>query len=177
MTPENLVLVARLGRSVGLLGALKCQIFTDFPEIFSQGRTFFAKNNENSGSTRQITLKNFDFSKNIANFCEIPDIDTAKIFTNNLLFSTRKDTENFCTLKENEFFWHDIFGCIVIENAEILGTVIDISRIAGTDFLHVAPDPKNTKKFFLIPHIPRYVLRTDTRLRQIFTRDAIFLRT
>lgn len=177
---SNLIAIAKLGKSVGLKGLMKCYPMTDFPEIFTSDITFFAQKNhifQNSKEYITLHISEFNEAKSLIGFKEVDSIEMAKTLTNAILYTTLQDTKKYCTLKENEFFWFEIMGFKIIEDDEILGHVEDIERIGATDYLVICTDPKlctplKLKKRFLIPYIDPYIISTDTKAHHIYTKNA-----
>lgn len=174
--PTQLIAIAKLGRSVGLKGLMKCQVITDFPEIFSSKISFFAQKSALLQSTyTKLTILEFNPTKMLIGFCEITSIEQAKEMTNAILYATLEDTKAYCTLKENEFFWFDLIGCEIIENQEILGCVENIERIGSIDYLLIATNPCLSAKLpkrFLIPYIDPFILSSHPSKKQIHTQNA-----
>ncbi|WP_104697988.1 MULTISPECIES: ribosome maturation factor RimM [unclassified Helicobacter] len=174
---QNLIQVATLGRSVGVLGAMKCYLLTDFPEIFQKDLTFFAMPSLFTLSSPKITLtlKSFNLSRSLISFKEIASPEEAKRIVNFLLYSTTEDTKQYCKLQKDEFFWFDIIGCEIYEDEVTLGKVKDIQRIANTNYLIITTDKHLSKKFakeFLIPYIDHFIITTDLKTKTIFTKNA-----
>lgn len=178
---SNLIAIAKLGKTIGLKGHMKCYPMTDFPEIFIPDITFFAQKNhifQNSKEYITLHLKEFNPIKSLIIFQEIDSLEMAKTLTNAILYTTLQDTKKYCTLKENEFFWFEIMGFKIIEDEETLGYVEDIERIGATDYLVICTDPKlssaplKLKKHFLIPYIDPYIISTDAKAYHIYTKNA-----
>lgn len=175
---QHLIQVATLGRSVGVSGAMKCHLLTDFPEIFKKENTFFAIPNSSFASSNTkltLTLKSFDLSRSLISFQEITSPEEAKKIVNYSLYSTIKDTKSQCKLQQDEFFWFDIIGCDIYEDDTILGKVKDIQRIANTDYLIITTHKdfsKNFSKEFLIPYIKHFIITTNLETKSILTKNA-----
>ncbi|CBG39599.1 ribosome maturation factor RimM [Helicobacter mustelae] len=173
-SPSELIEVAKLGRSVGLDGGMKCQLLTDFPEIFQNGHFFFVFS-PIKRSNIPLTLKKFLPQKQIIQFDQITNPEYAKHFTNQILYATLEDTRKFCHLAKEEFFWFDIIGCSVIESDKTLGIVKDILRIANTDYLviktHQSLTPPHSKEF-LLPYLQHFILYADPLKKIITTQNA-----
>ena len=103
-------------------------------------------------------------------------MESAKTLTNAKLYSTQEQTRERIELAEGEHFWFEIIGCRVVEGDEVLGEVAAIDRMADTDYLAITTAPALVEaglpKSFLLPYIPRYIVRADTDARRIETRDA-----
>ena len=176
--PHELIEVAKLGKSMGVHGALKCHLLTDFPEIFQKGVKFFAIfSSPCEKITHPLTLQNFDPQRHLITFEEITSMEAAKSLTNFILHSTLEDTRKHCALGKEEFFWFDIIGCRVCEAGILLGEVREIQRIGATDYLLVRTDSTLQKsaslaKEFLIPYIAPFIKDTDLEAKTIYTQNA-----
>ncbi len=172
---HNLIEIARLGRSVGIHGGLKCHLLTDFPEIFQKGIKLYAILNSYQDLIHTLTLKSFDHPRKCILFEEICSPQEAKKLTNFTLFSTLEDTKKYCILQQDEFFWFDIIGCNVYEEEELLGEVYDIERIGNTHYLLVKTSPllaKSFSKSFLIPYIHPFIIKSIPKDKAIFTKNT-----
>jgi 16S rRNA processing protein RimM len=161
--------IAQIGRTVGLWGDLKFHLHTDFPEQFQKGATFQSDRGE-------LTITAIDMKRGIVRFAGYEGIDAAKKLTNTKLYATPEQTKANCNLKEGEHFWFDVIGCSVKENDEILGKVVEIQRMAETDYLIIdtAADlvDAGMSKQFLLPYIERYIVKTDVDEKIVHTQDA-----
>lgn len=175
---HELIEVAKLGKSIGVHGALKCHLLTDFPEIFQKGVKFFAIfSSPCEKITHPLTLQTFDPQRHLITFEEITSMEAAKSLTNFILHSTLEDTRKHCALGKEEFFWFDIIGCRVCEAGILLGEVREIQRIGATDYLLVRTDSTLQKsaslaKEFLIPYIAPFIKDTDLEAKTIYTQNA-----
>ena len=176
--PHELIEVAKLGKSIGVHGAFKCHLLTDFPEIFQKGVKFFAIfSSPYEQITHPLTLQTFDPQRHLITFEEITSMEAAKSLTNFILHSTLEDTRKHCALGKEEFFWFDIIGCKVCEAGILLGEVREIQRIGATDYLLVRTDSTLQKsaslaKEFLIPYIAPFIKDTDLETKTIYTQNA-----
>jgi len=162
-------LIAQVGRTIGLWGDLKLHIHTDFPEQFQIGKTY----KSNRGD---LTISDINPKRGIVRFVGYESIDTAKKLTNVKIFANEADTRQNCDLNEGEHFWFDIIGCHVKQDDEILGEVTDIQRMADTDYLAIKTEANLVEaglaKNFLLPYIERYIIKSDTDEKMIYTKDA-----
>ena len=157
------LLVAVIGKSVGLKGECKIRIFSDFIEQFKAKTTFYI-------NSKTLTLEYFNKKSSIVKFEGLDTKEDIELLKNYEIYSSVEDTKNNCVLKDGEFFWFDLISLDVIEDDLKLGKVSDIKRIAGQDYLYVDSDKnllaKGLAKNFLIPYIDRYV--KDTSLEDKF---------
>lgn len=189
------IYIGKLGRFVGVNGALRVFLQTDFPQFLKRGVVL------NTSHPLYPMLEILDFQSaqdsNKIRFCKseshqnttpsafisfknITSKEEASQLTNTLLFSSVDSTRAACELKEGEFFWFDVIGCKIIEEGAELGIVIEIERIGSVDYLiietsenllSVDSKPKLPKRF-LLPYIERYILDTNIKSKSIFTQGA-----
>ena len=161
--------IAQVGRTVGLHGDMKLNLHTDFPEQFKSGAVLATDKGD-------LQIDSYDPRRGLVRFVGYASVDSAKPLTNTKLYSTLEQTRDHIQLGEGEYFWFDIIGSTVIENGEILGIVEDIDRMLDTDYLAIVTNPalvdQGLPKDFLLPYIPRYIVKFDSTDRQIHTIDA-----
>ena len=159
------LLVATLGRSVGLRGDMKLHIKSDFTHQFSKGATFFTS----SGDT--LTIERVDPKRSLVKIQGYNTKEEAKRLANTKLYTTIERTRKECELKEGEYFWFDIIGCKLYEDGMLLGEVIDIERIATIDYLLIATAKslvqKDLPKRFMLAYDPRHILKVDIENKQL----------
>lgn len=163
--------VAVVGKTVGLKGQLKLNNKSDFINQFKKGAIFYDKN------SNEFEVESFDKAKLLIKFTGYNDIDSAKILTNKILYTTKADTIKNCKLKKDEFFYFDIIGCKIVENNQVLGIVEDIEKFPMNHMLLIKTSDeltqKNTPKNFYIPYNDRYIISVDIKNKTIFSKDSI----
>ena len=161
--------IAQVGKTHGLHGDLKFHLHTDFPEQFKVGYSF-----DTSSGSLEILRINLD--RGIIAFRGYEGIDYAKKLTNTKIYATMEETKERCDLKEGEYFWFEIEGCLVVEDGEVLGKVVDIQRLADVNYMYIETDKKliddGFATTFLVPYIDRYVLESDVEAKKVFIRDG-----
>ncbi len=161
--------VAQVGRVVGLKGDLKLHLHTDFPEQFQAGQNY-------QSDRGYLEILSVDFKQGTIKFRGYESRESAQKLTNAKLYATKEQTLANCELTDGQYFWFEVIGSAIIENGECLGSVVEIERILDTDYLLVGSDQHlidtGFAKSFLIPFLPRYILSTDTKTKQILTQDA-----
>lgn len=164
-----MIQVAKIGKSVGVQGAAKLHLLTDFPEIFMHDIVFTAKS---SGLNPQnISLKIKSFCNGLVVFEGYESRESVKNLSNFILYASLEDTRKYCSLGEGEMFWFDVLGCEIVEGEEKLGDVVDIERIGEVDYLQIkAIKSMDLPKSFMIPYIDRYII--ECRDRKIYTQGA-----
>lgn len=149
---EALVLVAKLGRTVGVQGFVRFHNLSDFPEQFECGASFFDKNSRvlkiKARNAQSVLFEGFE------------SLECAKTLVNLELFQSVEKSRASCKLNEGEFFYFDIIGLEVFENGLLLGVVKDILP-AGNDLLLIKSDESLVKKGFAsefyLPYVDFYV--------------------
>lgn len=149
---EALVLVAKLGRTVGVQGFVRLHNLSDFPEQFECGASFFDKNSRvlkiKARNAQSVLFEGFE------------SLECAKTLVNLELFQSVEKSRTSCKLNEGEFFYFDIIGLEVFENGLLLGVVKDILP-AGNDLLLIKSDESLVKKGFAsefyLPYVDFYV--------------------
>lgn len=164
--------VGKLGRTIGVNGGLKLHIFSDFPEIFHQDIDFFIQREGLLNDCLKVRIKSFE--NGVVSFYGFESLESAKGLRNAYLSVALEDTRKFCSLKEGEAFWFDVIGCEIIEEGECLGIVQEIERIADLDYFIIDAHTKGEKlpKTFMLPYIPRYILKASFKEKKIFTQGA-----
>lgn len=149
---EALVLVAKLGRTVGVQGFVRLHNISDFPEQFECGASFFDKNSRvlkiKARNAQSVLFEGFE------------SLESAKTLVNLELFQSVEKSRANCKLGDDEFFYFDIIGLEVFENGLLLGVVKDILP-AGNDLLLIKSDESLVKKGFAsefyLPYVDFYV--------------------
>lgn len=169
---NNKIYVAKLGKAVGLKGQLRLFIDSDFPQQFKKGAVF------TTNKKLQLTIEDYQASRELVKFKGYDDVDSAKKLTNQELYVSEDDTKENCSLEDNQFFWFDIIGCEIIEDNKKLGRVKDIHRYPLDDYLEITTDlelvnSSNLPKSFLIPYnMEKYILKVDIESKTIETKDC-----
>jgi len=161
--------IAQVGKTVGLWGDLKFHLHTDFPEQFKVGQSY-------QSDRGTLEILDINLNRGIIKFRGYESLESAKKLTNTKIYTSKEETQKSCELNEGEHFWFEVIGAQVVEDDEILGSVSEIQRMLDTDYLLVTTDEKLVKdgasSSFLIPYIPRYIIKTDTQTNQVLTKDA-----
>ncbi len=182
-----MLLVGRIGKSVGLNGGLKLHLESDFPECLKKGvKVSVAPLNAFSfassfkeyviHSYKEYTIHSYEHAKNLLFLETIQTPEKAKELTNLGLFMSEAESKKLCVLKEGEFFYCDLVGLSVVEENEILGKVIEIQRISQTDYFMVETTlnlvEKGLAKIFLIPYRDFYIQEILLQDKKITTHNA-----
>lgn len=163
------IVVAKIGKTIGLDGKLKLHLLSDFPEQFKKGSKFFCEGEE-------LIVDSFDPSALTVRFRGYSGVDSASRLTNKTISTTFEATRESCRLKEGEFFWFDVVGLMVYEAGELLGSVESIERYGATDYLSIktadALVADGMPKSFLLPYQDRFVEKISLEDRSIYAQNA-----
>lgn len=163
------LVIAYIGKPVGLKGQLKLHIQSDFVEQFKKGVVFSVNN-------RNITVENFDKERMLIKFLGYDTIDSAQTLSGGEINTTVEDSRKNCKLENDEFFWFDIISCNIIEENIVLGKVTDIERFTGQDYLNIETSSnlleQNLPKSFLLPYIDRFIISVDIKNKIINVKNA-----
>jgi len=161
--------IAQIGKTVGLRGDLKFHLHTDFPEQFKTGQHYQSDRGD-------LEVIDINTARGTIRFRGYEDRESAKRLTNVKLYADEAQTLENCKLKEGEHFWFEIIGASVLEGDELLGKVTDIQRLLDTDYLLVKSDShlvdEGLPSTFMIPYIPRYIIKADTEAGTVLTKDS-----
>lgn len=173
-----MLLVGRIGKSVGLNGGLRLHLESDFPECLKKGvkvsaaplNAFFCT------SFKEYIIHSYEHAKNLLFLETIYTPEKAKELTNLGLFMSEAESKKLCVLKDGEFFYCDLVGLSVVEENEILGKVIEIQRISQIDYFLVETArslvEKGLAKIFLIPYRDFYIKEILLQDQKITTNNA-----
>lgn len=168
---DRLLHIATLGRTVGLHGEMKLHLHTDFPEQFVAGETFFTKAHD------PVIFDAVNLERERVLLRGVDSPETAKRFTNTMLYTTYRRTREVCMLKPGQYFWFDIIGCNVVEDGTTLGQVLEIERINALDYLQIKTHEhfiaQGLSKQFMLPYQPPFIVRVDTEAGLIIVAGAV----
>lgn len=168
---SEFVLVAQLGRSVGIKGFVKLHHLSDFPEQFKRGASFFDEKGQiytiKSCKADSVLFENYE------------SLELAKNLVNLKLYQSIEQSRKSCKLKKDEFFYFDIIGLKVFENGVFIGVVKDILQTSAQHLLLIACDEKliaqGRAKEFYLPYASFYVSSVDLPNSQIHAQNALTL--
>ncbi|TKX28754.1 16S rRNA processing protein RimM [Campylobacter sp. MIT 12-5580] len=170
---DNKVLVAKLGRSVGLKGFVKLHNLSDFIQQFKKGASFLDKKN------KKLVIKEFDQQNQLVLFEGFESLELAKSLTNELLYQSLTHTRQTCKLEKDEYFYFDIIACIVFEEDLKLGEVVDILETSASYLFLIKTDEELVKqgfvKEFYVPYADKYIQKVELENKMIFTHNAFEL--
>lgn len=155
--------VAKILTTHGLQGEVKVALITDFPNNrFAAGSRLALKDDHNL----VLTVKSGRPFKQfwLVTFEEIDDIEQAEKLKGKVLVVSQ---ENQQELPAGSYYYHDIIGCQVIDNAnkEVIGKITDIEAPGANDIWLVKE--KNGNEFWL-PYIKDVVKEIDIENQKIY---------
>lgn len=179
---NELLSVAKLGRVVGLKGALKLHNLSDFKEQFKKGACFLACfdgafSKTDDASLKELCIKSFDSKTNLVIFEGYESKELAANLVNITLKRSLDDTRKYCKLKNGEFFYFDILGCALSQDSQILGIVDDIMQ-TGAGFLFLLKTDESLinqglAKEFYIPYNDHFIIKIDIKNKQITAKNSL----
>lgn len=152
MTSDPLI-VGRFGKSFGILGWIKVISFTTPNENILELKPWLIQKN---GNWEEVCIESS--RKHASNIIvKLPDCaspEAASHFTNVQIGIWRKQLPK---LKNNEFYWSDLYGLEVINKEEMnLGMIKDIIATGSNDVLVV-----EGQKRCLIPYLSSVIINVD----------------
>lgn len=168
--PDELLEVAKIGKTIGLKGALKLHDKSDFPKQFKKGAKFYLKSGE------ILEILSFNSANSSVIFVGFDSIEKATNLINQTLYQTKEATKKSCKLNKDEFFYFDIIGLEICENSQILGVVSDIIE-TGANYLFEVTTSQNLVEFglpktFFVPYIDNFVEKICLDESKIYTKNA-----
>jgi 16S rRNA processing protein RimM len=164
--------VAKVGRKVGLQGYNRLNLYSDFPEFISPGRTFEARRGR---TTTTVTVADFDPDRLLVRFEGVSTPEEATKMTNLVLITTAEESREALELEEGEYFWFDIIGMAVYEEGLLLGQVRDLDDTAG-GMLTVAIDEALTRqgaaKELIFPWQEHFIRSVDVAAKRLEVRHT-----
>ena len=157
--------VGKIVNTQGIRGEVRIISQTDFPEKrYKKGNTLFLF--QEGKDIVELTIashrkhKNFD----IVSFENHPNINDVEKYRDGILKIKKSDTQS---LEENAFYYHEIIGCQVVDEAgEAIGVVKEILSPGAND-VWVVKSNKNGKKDILLPYIESVVLDVNVTEQKI----------
>jgi 16S rRNA processing protein RimM len=163
------ILIAVIGKTIGLKGELRLNLLSDFDSQFKKGAKF------KTDRFDELEIERYNSQRGLIKFIGFDTPEDARKLINQKIYTTKEQTKETIKLKDGEFFWFDIIGLDVIDSGKRLGRVIDIERYNVSDYLIISTDKslEGMPKRFLVPYIDRYVLDVSLEAKEIYTKDAI----
>lgn len=158
---QKKILLARLGRTRGLKGQLRVDLYNPDSDLFVRGQTFRV-----SGDLDIEKLTLSQYSQGWCFFKEVKNPEDAQKFVNQHLFLFRDELPQ---LKKGSYYHADLFGFSVMDGStkEKVGILKDILYTASNDVWVVVLE---NKEELLIPMLDDILDKIDLDQKQIFLR-------
>lgn len=145
--------IGQLRRSHGLKGEIIMEVFTDFPERISTGKTVYC-GNAYAPLILQSVRPHGKFI--LLSFKEYDSIDDIRSLTNQILYVKKSELPK---LPNGQYYHHEILGLeIVDENGEKLGILTEII-LTGANEVYVVKNEE--QKEILLPAIKSVILEIN----------------
>lgn len=156
--PEYLI-VAHITRPHGILGEVKAQIITQYPERLKKIRILYLGNEH-----RPLRLQDVRYVDQglLLRFETISDRKAADLLRDTLVYIHRQDA---VPLNEGEYYLYQLEGIDVVTDAgDTLGKVTGVIETGAND-VYVVTRPDGSE--ILLPVIPDVILNVDTQSRRM----------
>ena len=158
------VLLARVVRPQGRRGEVLADIFTDFPETFTDRRQIFLRPTGGAPSSQlsEIRVESHWLHKGrvVLKFAHVDSIEDAEKLRGCEVVVTREDR---MPLKDDAVYVSDLIGVSVVDISSggdsIAGEIIDVEPEAAGPAMLVIRTPAGTER--LIPFVRAYLHRLD----------------
>lgn len=148
--------LAKLGRTRGLKGQMRVQMYNPDSELFTKGQVFhFTKK---SGEVSHVTVA--QSSGEWCDFKEIQNPEDARAHTNIELFLYRDEMP---PLPKGNFYQVDLIDCEIIdhETKESIGILVDIIYTASNDVWVIKTKDGKEGEELMIPMMPEVMGQID----------------
>lgn len=153
--------VGKIANTHGLRGEVKVLASTDFPEVrFKKGNTLFV---EFEGKKLPLEIVHYRPHKqfHLLTFKDHLNINFVEKYKGCTLWTHAEEVHE---LGENEYYYHEIIGCDVVVDGEVIGTVEDIFETGAND-VWVIKRPNRPDA--LIPYIESVVREIDVTNKRV----------
>lgn len=162
---HDLIVVGRIVKAHGIRGEVKVSPETDDPERFLDFESVYV--GSEPGKVREYTIKGIRFqpsSKGItvlASFDEVKTRNDADALVKSRLYVAESDLE----LDSDEYFLHDLIGCVVVvKDKEEIGVVKDVLEMPAHIIYLVS---RSGKPDVMIPAVDAFIEEVDLDMRRI----------
>ena len=153
MSYDNHIVVGKILTTHGIKGWFTIGSYTSSPEDIFKYNLEIVINNE----FKKLTVIEYNLmpKKIIMKLEDIDSIESCKEYMNLDLYTL---TDELPEVESNEYYWHDLIGCSVFnENNILLGVADSLFTSGDTDILVVKND--NSQKETLIPFLKSNIVR------------------
>ena len=165
MAPDvqpSFIAIARIARTRGNRGEVLADLYTDFPDRFSQLREVWLVSGEGTQRQRMALEETWAHKGRIVlKFAGVDSISSAEQFAG---FWVEIPAGQAMPLPEGSYYDHDLVGCTVQDlSGDRVGIVSEVLHFAGNSQLVV----KNLSREFLIPAVGNICVKISIRDKQI----------
>ena len=153
--------VGKIANTHGLKGEVKILAATDFPEErFKKGNTLFL---DVDGKKQEMTITTYRPHKqfHLVTFKGFENINHVEKYKGMKLYV---HAEHVHELPEHEFYYHEIIGCDVVVDGDVIGVVDDIFETGANDVWVIKRPGKSDA---LIPYIESVVSEIDVEAKRV----------
>lgn len=161
---DSLLQVGKIVNTHGIRGELKVLLHTDFPEVRFAPKSKLLMFDPEKGGPIQVTVAAARPYKQmyIVKFEEYGNINDVEKYKG---YDLKVSKEESVELPENEYYFHEIIGCRVVdEEGRELGVIEEILRPGAND-VWVVKQP--SRKELLLPVIDEVVLDVDVKAKLV----------
>lgn len=167
---EQFIFIGKITKTIGIKGAVKVILLTDFPERFlklKEIQLFDEKTNELivNVNTKEDSFEIFDVQL-YNSFVRISikgfdSIEKATSLLNTLICINEKKRVK---LPKGLYYYYEMIGCEVFDTDRLLGTVTKIDNYGCSDILFVK-SPKGNE--LMIPLLKEFITKIDVKNKKI----------
>jgi len=167
---DQLVIIGKITKPVGLKGELKILVITDFPERFKGLKDVYILNQEENELLTDSYTGNLKFkirkvtgSDSIIriSFDKYDSLEKVSFLKNCLICIPEKDRYK---IPRNIYYFYELIGCEVFDKDELIGAVTKIENYGSTELFSVRTKEGN---IVLIPFIKEFVKNVDLTKKRI----------
>ena len=153
-------LIAKIRSVYGRNGYVKVELFSDFPERFSELDNVFA---DFWGDKKILLIETVKYSGNsfAVKFKDFDDQRDAGVLIGRELFVEK---ENLVKLEDNNYFIHDLLGSKVFQHGEEIGEIIDVLTLPANDVIVIK---RENEEELLIPIVLEYIDEIDPEKKRL----------
>ncbi|MFD1038009.1 ribosome maturation factor RimM [Virgibacillus byunsanensis] len=159
---EKMFNVGKIVNTHGIRGEVKVHRISDFDERFTVGETLILVRENQEPVTLEVKSHRIHKGFDLLQFKGLEDINDVEHFKGAFLKITE---EQLTELEEDEFYYHEIIGCVVhTTDGEKLGVIKEILSPGANDVWVVKPEKG---KDILIPYIEDVVKEIDVTSKKV----------
>ena len=153
-------LIAKVDQLYGKDGYVRLQLFSDFPERFKGLKKVFLDFWGDKKIFYVDDVKELN-GKIVIKFRKFDSIREAEVLVGREVFVDENDK---VSLPENHFFVHDLIGCEIFLEDEMIGKVSDVVKSKANDILVIETNGHKEK---LIPFVLNFIEKFDAAKKKL----------